>query len=236
MNQLHALNTLPKVLSKLLLLVFCCMISSCAMHKETYENPDRRCWQKEPLSFGGKISCEAFIDFLCPDEQLFSEKRLAGRQGRIYLKLVEGPSSPEVGDLYAHVQPFPIFVKNGSPWETLQKDISRILSQQGYTLVNDLNDAQYIVETDLILLDVRSDPGGFTDLKGTTLAKVKFNVAFFDANDKPVWSNEFVGERQIKASYFYLKDSATTLVHAYCQALDDFSKATWPEVFKGIVD
>lgn len=236
MNQSHTLNILSKVLSKLLLLVLCGMISSCAVYKETYENPDRRCWEKEPLSFGGEISCEAFIDFRCPNELPFSKKSLAGRPGRIYLKLVEGPSSPKVGDLYAHVQPFPIFVKNGSPWETLQKDVSRILTQQGYTLVNDLNDAQYIVEADLILLDVRSDPGGFTDLKGTTRAKVKLNVAFYDANDKPVWNNEFVGEYQIKVSYFYLKDSATTLGNAYCLALDDFSKATWPEMFKGIAD
>ena len=135
-----------------------------------------------------------------------------------------------------NIQPFPIFVKNGSPWETLQKDVSRILTQHGYTLVNNLDDAQYLVEADLTLLDVRSDPGGFTDLKGTTRAKAKFNVVFFDTNDKPIWRNEFIGEHQIKVAYFYLKDSATALGNAYCSALDDFSKTIGSEMLKDTVD
>ena len=205
------------------------MNSSCSTYKETYENPDRQCWEEKTF---GKIKCEAFIDFQC-SKSISSLGSIQEEKGKkIFFKQVAGPQSPSVGELFAHVQPFPIFVKNGSPWETLHNDIEQILNRLGYEVTDNSDDAKNIIEADLTLLDVRSEPGGFTDLKGTTRARITFKIILRNNKGDEGWQEEFVGEHQIKVSYFYLEDYAKTLGKAYCESLENFMQAAQGPEFK----
>ncbi len=217
-----------KLLWKLFLLPIVCMNLSCSMWKETYENPDRICWQENVF---GKIKCEAFIDFQCP-EYLTSIMPAQGKNAkRIYVELVDGPQSPRVGYLLA----FPIFVKNGSPWETLHNDITQILSQLGYEVTVNADDTKNIIQADVTFLDVRSVLGGFTDFKIPIDAKAIFKVILRNNNEEEVWSDEFIGEHQIKVFYSYLKDHEKTLGQAYCRSLESFSQAAQTPEFKNKV-
>jgi hypothetical protein len=152
----------------------------------------------------------------------------------IYVKPVEGYESPYVGELQAlHVTS--IFIKGGSPWGALHKDVTSILSQLGYVVSDRQENAGSLLVADFKHLEVRTG-GGWTDFKMTTRATVVFSVVLKQSTDEVLWSEEFTGEHEIKVAYAYLKDSEKTLGQAYCNALKNFADTVRKPEFYNMVN
>lgn len=143
-------------------------------------------------------------------------------QKHIYVALKEGYESPYVGELTSYWWSTHIYIKNGSPWNILHNDITKILNKSGYTLSDKQNDSVMIIEADIKLLDVRTETGW---TKSTTQAIVTFNTVLQDDKGKVLWFKQFTGEHKIDIDYAYLKDYEKTLGQAYCNALTKFSDA-----------
>lgn len=216
-----------------LILGIACLTYSCAAYKETYNNPDRRCWTESILGIGA-IKCEAFIKFQCTEDLTLLTYSPITRPKKLNVKRIEGIEAPKVGDLLAH-NPTPIFLKSGSPWVTLHDDISQILSQLGYVVGSNHDDVKNVVEADIKLLDVQTIEGGWNDLKGTTLATVAFSIVLQKSTGEVLWTEEFTGKHQIKIVYAYLSDSEETLGWAYCHALKSFADSVQaPEFYNRV--
>lgn len=211
------------------IVIVSCLNYSCSAYKETFENPDRYCF-KDPEY--GTLECEGFIKFQCMEDLSLLPDSTITKQKKLNIKHTRDSESPMVGNYLAYDtgdpldkrDPNRIFIKNGSPWVTLNKDITKILSQIGYVVSNNHNDAENVVEIDIKLLDVQTG-GGWTDFKLTTRATVVFSVVLKQSTEEVLWSEEFAGQHEIKVIYAYLKDSETTLGKAYCKALRKFSDA-----------
>ena len=196
-------------------------ISSCAGFNEAYE--DRVCW--DGISAIPLQCNQAFMHFRCPEdlESLSGPSITASK--KVVIKPVAGYSAPKVGELFSHHGSIPIFIKGDSPWNTLHDDVVQVLRHLGYEVRNNPDGSESVIEADMTLLDVHSDPGGWFDLKGTTLATASFKVIMQNSNGEELWTEEFTGKQQIKVSYFFLKDAEKTLGQAYCRALEDFAHA-----------
>ncbi|RRJ82266.1 YajG family lipoprotein [Aestuariirhabdus litorea] len=196
--------------------------SGCAWYEETYKNPDRECWARKGELLN-TVSCQAFIQLKCPDplypKAAPLENGSTAKSIPILIKVPDGPESPRVGNLMAHVNPYPIHAKK-SPWQTLKRDLERILLEQGYSIVAVPDEASYLFKADITYLDVRSETGW---VKGVTHAEAKFVVAVSDAEGNPLGNRGFSGKHDKAFTYAYIKDYEVTLGEAYCQALKQFS-------------
>lgn len=192
---------------------------SCASFNEAYS--DRICWNANTAI---PIQCDqVFMPFRCPGDLKFRRNELTTTKNNIKIMTTDGHLSPKVGELFSHHGSIPIFVESGSPWITLRDDLTQILKALGYVVSAD-SDAETVILADITLLDVRSDPGGWFDLKGTTKAIASFKLTMNDNNGEELWSDDFYGEHQIKVSYFLLSDAEKTLGQAYCNALKSFAQ------------
>jgi len=222
-------------LSTCFVLTVSCLIYSCAAYKETFENPNRHCF-KDPEY--GTLECEGFIKFQCTEDLTLPPNSPITRQKTLNVKHSKDIEAPMVGNYLAYDtgdpldkrDPNRIFIKNGSPWVTLNEDITKILSQMGYMVSNNHNDDENVIEINIKLLDVQTG-GGWTDFKSTTRATVVFSVVLKRSTNEVLWSEEFTGEHEIKVVYAYLKDSETTLEKAYCNALKNFADAVQKQEF-----
>ena len=196
------------------------------MYNETYKNPDRTCGYKDIHNVEAK--CEAYINFQCTEKFALKKPVPRETQKKIHVILKEGYESPYVGELTSYWWSTGIYIKNGSPWNVLHKDITSILNQSGYTLSDKQNDSAMIIEADIKQLDVRTETGW---AKSTTQAIVIFNTVLKDDKGKYLWMKEFTGEHKIDINYAYLKDYEKTLDQAYCNALTKFSDAIQPSEF-----
>ena len=196
-------------------------ISSCASFNEAYK--DRVCW--DGISVVPLQCNQAFMQFRCPEDL----KALSGpsitTSKKVVIRSVAGYSAPKVGELFSHQGSIPIFVEGGSPWETLHNDVVQLLRYLGYEVSNNPDGSESVIEADITLLDVHGEPGGWFDLKGTTLATASFKVIMQKSNGEELWAKKFTGKQQIKVSYFLLSDAEKTLGQAYCHALEDFANA-----------
>lgn len=203
----------------LALLLVGLVVSSCSAFSEAYH--DRVCWEQGsivPLQCG-----EAFMPLSCPEDIVTANNQRIAIHRKLALKQVEGYSSPKVGELFSQQGSIPIFIEGVSPWLTLHNDLKKILSTLGYDVLTDTNGSDLIVESDITLLDVRSKPGRWFELKGTTHATASFKIIMQQINSKKLWSQEFTGEHKMKVSYVLLSDAEKALSEAYCQALRKFS-------------
>jgi len=201
------------------LLVSAIFIFSCVGFKEAYEN--RVCWDGNSAV---PVQCdEVFINLKCPDNLKSLSGPVMPANKKIVIKPVGGFSAPKVGELFSHHGSIPIFVIGGSPWNTLYDDVAYILQQLGYEVRDKGDGSESVIEADMKLLDVRSNSGGWFDLKGTTQATASFRVVLLHNTDKDSWTAEFTGKHQIKVSYFLLSDAEKTLGEAYCRALENFA-------------
>ena len=203
-------------------------ISSCAGFNEAYE--DRVCWTGTSAI---PLQCnQAFMHFRCPVDLESLSGHPITTSKKVAIKPVAGYSAPKVGELFSHQGSIPIFVKGGSPWDTLHDDVAQLLRHLGYEVRNNPDSSESVIEADITLLDVHSDPGGWFDLKGTILATASFKVIMQKSNGEELWAGEFTGKQQIKVSYFFLKDAEKTLGQAYCRALEDFAHAARTPEFR----
>lgn len=203
-------------------------ISSCAGFNEAYD--DRVCWGG--VSGGVPIQCsEVFINFQCPENLASVNNKLIVKNKKIVIRPVVGYSAPKVGELFSHDGSIPIFVKNGSPWDTLHDDVEQILRKTGYEVRSNPDATESVIEADMKFLDVRSPPAGWFDLKGTTQATATFRVILRQSTGEELWAEDFTGTHQIKVSYYFLSDSENTLGQAYCRALENFAHVARSESF-----
>ena len=203
-------------------------ISSCAGFNEAYD--DRVCW--DGVSGGVPIQCsEVFINFQCPEDLASVNSKLIARNKKIVIRHVAGYSAPKVGELFSQKGSIPIFVKNGSPWETLHDDVKQILRQAGYEVRSNPDGSESVIEADMKFLDVRTNPVGWFDLKGTTQATASFRVILRQNTGEELWAEDFTGKHQIRVAYAYLSDSENTLGQAYCRALENFAHTAQSESF-----
>ncbi|MDI9246570.1 hypothetical protein [Marinobacter sp. CHS3-4] len=178
------------------------------------------------------IRCEAFIAVRClsmpePTDSVLSPRGYPS----VFVDVADGPRAPLVGNLTAHVNPFPIYAKN-SPWQTLKLDLSKILEAHGYSIAGHPDKAVYRLVGDVTFLDVRSRTGW---LEGTTHAEARFTVDLTGQGEEPARHLGFTGEYEEKFSYAYLSDYESILGKAYCHALEDFASAITHDLTQGLL-
>jgi hypothetical protein len=150
-------------------------------------------------------------------------------------RVARGVESPKVGELFSQRCPpecIPIFVKGGSPWETLNRDVGDILQHLGHRLTTDPTLADWLIRLDLTFVDVQSEDPGWLKLKLTTRATTSFEASLGAPGGKTIWSGTFNGTEEIKEWYASLGDSERTLGGAYCRALSSFAQAVAGDAFR----
>lgn len=181
---------------------------------------------------------ELFMSLQSPPDLPFTDLPLIPTPKIIAVRPMTGLASPKIGELFSHYGSIPIYNKGPSPWQTLGNDVTQIMRRSGYQIHDDLADPAapaHIIETDMTLLDVRSEPGGWLDLQGTTRGVAAFRMTLLSGSGEELWSREFRGQHEIKVSYSLLRDSEKTLAQAYAKALDYFARAVRSDEFFSLV-
>lgn len=197
------------------------LFTGCTGFNQAYE--ERVCWEND-----NPIECNVHaITLNCPEVPVFTQPSRSSSFTKVLVNPLDGPANPHVGYLFSQSsdKPIPIYLTGETAWETLQKDLKKILRSYGLKIQEDRQDIDGIVEGNITFLDVRTTPGGWFDLKIPTKAQVGFEVKIMDPDKNMLWHQEFHGSTEIMVSYVYLKDSQDILGQAYCQALSEFVTA-----------
>jgi hypothetical protein len=217
MRQYHKIVLCCSVIWKILIVMV--LFVGCTGFNQAYE--ERVCWE-----YGLPIECNVHtITLNCPEVPVFKKPSRSPSLTKVFVKPLDGPANPHVGYLFSNSSDKPIYLTGKTAWETLQKDLKKILRSYGLKIQEDKQDIDGIVEGNITFLDVRTTPGGWFDLKIQTKAQVGFEVKIMDPDKNMLWHQEFHGSTEIMVSYVYLKDSQDILGQAYCQALSEFVTA-----------
>lgn len=171
----------------------------------------------------------ASISLRCPE----NVRALAGPPTKavrtIAIKSVEGIPTAQVGELFSQGASIPIYIEGATLWSRLHDDITAILRQLGYVVVEDSHD---VLESDMWLLDVRTLPTeSFFDVTATTRAIASFAITLRNEAGEVVWAGTFTGSSRKQVSLARLGDNERVLGFAYCRALENFAAAARTQQF-----
>ena len=178
----------------------------------------------------------AFVEFTCPQSILVKSKIVKLHIADIRTRVTKGTPSPQVGELFSQYCPphcIPIYVQGESPFETLHADVNGIIQRSGYTLALEENPNNFLLEFDLVLVDVRTDEPGWMTMKVTTRAQVAFKATKFFSDGDPQLLGIYEGKDEIAHAYAALGDYQNVLNGAYCRALRGFAKAVEEGLLEG---
>lgn len=190
-------------------------VAGCSSFNEAYES--RVCWDAP-----GQCK-SATLDFVCGET--IEVKRADRPATPIAIVLTRDAETREIGELFSQSRPIPIYVDNGSPYRTLERDVRDIIGRAGYTLT-DPQESGKIMKLDLISADVRSDDPGWISLTIPTRSAVLFTITR-DGNRRT-----FTGTANIRHAYAAIGDYQEVLSKAYCESLSEFARS----VEAGVLD
>ena len=206
--------------------LLCSILTSpgCAGFKQAYH--ERVCWDgSTPIecpSHSITLSCNQPLSIEPPTSPI--------PEVRLQVRLGNEVARPRVGALFSQHGDKPIFLQGTSAWQVLRDDLERLLVAGGFPVVDDPAAADMVIEGDVTLLDVRSEPGGLFDLKAPTTARATITVELSQPDGSDDWEQVFSGMARTEVAYAFLSDSERLLGEAYCGALSSFAKtASSPE-------
>jgi hypothetical protein len=79
--------------------------------------------------------------------------------------------------------------------------------------------AQLFLDVDITLLGAGAIPGGWSELRGTTIARIDFSVELSN-RAKTLWKRDFSETQEVRVYYFLTSDMEKVMNRAYCRSLE----------------
>lgn len=136
-----------------------------------------------------------------------------------------GQGAPLVGELldWDSRSEIPVVIAGPPPDSVLAADVKGILVRNGFTVTEDDRSAQAFIDVHITRLGAVQVSAGWTELRGTTIARIDFNIQVSRAS-AVAWKRDFSETEKIKALYFLTSDMELALKRAYCRSLEGLEK------------
>jgi hypothetical protein len=207
-------RTLPSRGCLLALVLFTVLLAQgCSGWNEAYR--DRYSQRSPAIRFGCDLAAAAADLKGAPKSDI-----------RILVREAPGQDAPLVGELldWDSRSEIPVVIAGPPPDRVLAADVKGILVRNGFTVTEDHRSAQAFIDVHVTRLGAVQVSAGWTELRGTTIARIDFNIRVSRAA-AVAWKRDFSETEKIKALYFLTSDMELALKRAYCRSLEGLEKA-----------
>jgi hypothetical protein len=154
----------------------------------------------------------------------------------IFVRGAPDPDPPVVGELFDWntSNRIPVVIIGPPPNEVLAADVKAILTRNGFNVTEDHQTAQAFLDVDITQLGTWGIPGGWTELRGTTVAQIDFFIQV-SRGGEVIWKRDFSETEKIRVLYFLTSDMEEAMKQAYCRSLESIENVVKEPEFLAVI-